>query len=207
MAETERRDEGVREVVRVARVRRTQGRRGEVAAEILTDFPDRFASGARFLLAKDSETGADPREYFLEDAWFHKGQVILKFAGVENISEAEKLLGSDVLIPRTDRKPLPEGSVYLDDLIGCRVLQERMELGRVADWEDTGGGILLHVDPRDQQSAGEELLIPFVQEICFQVDVASGEIHVRLPEGLLDLNSGSGTTPGKGRRERGKRKE
>lgn len=184
-------------MILVARVRHTQGRRGEVAAEILTDFPERFAAGAKFLLVKGTGPASAAREYLVEEAWFHKGQVILKFAGVGSISEAELLRGYDVVIPSSERKELPSGTFYLGDLIGCRVMEGEREIGRVVDWEDTGGGILLHVEPRDKQAAGNEILIPFAGEICREVDVAGRVIHVRLPEGLLDLNSAQGKAQGK----------
>ena len=164
MAVPERQDNPGRELTLVARVRHTQGRRGEVAAEILTDFPDRFTAGARFLLG--GGTGFETRELIVENAWFHKGQVILKFAGVGTISEAEQLVGQQVMIPTSERHELPEGAYYLGDLIGCRVVEAGREIGRVADWEDTGGGVLLHVEPADQATGDAEVLIPFAQEIC-----------------------------------------
>lgn len=190
-----------RELILVGRVRHTQGRRGEVAAEILTDFPERFAAGAKFLLVKGTTA---PREYVVEEAWFHKGQVILKFAGVGSISEAELLRGYDVLIPSAERKELPAGTFYLGDLIDCRVMEGEREIGRVVDWEDTGGGILLHVGPGDKPTvgptvgpaAGNEILIPFAMEICREIDVAGRVIQVRLPDGLLDLNSVQGKVQG-----------
>src|SRR5690349_14796752 len=127
-------------MISLGKIRGFQGRRGEVAAEIKTDFPERFAAGAEFVLTRD---GAEPRGYLLENAWFHKGKVILKFAGVDSISEAEALAGFEVMISRSQRKELPAGSFYLDDLIGCNVLEDGRLIGMVSDWEDTGGGILL----------------------------------------------------------------
>lgn len=203
MAVPELRNTGEGGFTCVARIRHTQGRRGEVAADIETDFPERFAAGARFLLGNRRGTAEQAREYRLEDSWLHKGQVILKFAGVGSISEAEQLIGYEVLIPAAERKPLAEGNYYLDDLVGCAVVEQGREIGRVADWEDTGGGVLLHVEPADKTAAGEEILIPFAQEICTAVDVAGKLIQVRLPEGLMELNAGQ--PPARQARERRRR--
>ena len=175
-------------LVSVGRVRGSQGRRGEVAVELKTDFPERFAAGAKFLLAKDESAG-DGREYTLKDAWPHKGKVILKFAGVDTISDAEALTGLEVMIPSSQRKQLPAGSYYLGDLIGCRVIEGELEVGQITDWEDTGGGILLHVERKSSVGAAEEVLIPFAQEICTEIDIAKRAVRVSLPEGLLELNS------------------
>ena len=177
--------------ISIGRIRGTQGRRGEVAAEIKTDFPDRFQAGAEFFLARNPEADA-ARRFLLESAWFHKGQVILKFAGVNSISEAEVLSGMEVLIPRAQRRELSAGTYYLGDLIGCSVVDGTREIGRVADWEDTSGMILLHVEVPQQGSQRVEVLIPFAEEICTSVDLAGRVIRVQLPEGLLELNTGNG---------------
>jgi len=188
------------EMISVARVCGSQGRRGEVAVEIKTDFPERFAPGVRFLLAKSNSASIEPREYVVENAWPHKGKMILKFAGVDSISDAEALSGLEVLIAHGERKRLPEGNYYLDDLIGCRVIEGERDLGQVADWEDTGGGILLHVvrvhvDRAERRSGDDEILIPFAEDICTDIDTARRAIQVRLPEGLLDLNSAAAPKP------------
>jgi len=77
----------------LARLMRSQGRHGEILAEIFTDFPERFAERKRlFLIA--SETSALPvREVTLERHWLHKGRVVLKFAGVDSINDTEALRG------------------------------------------------------------------------------------------------------------------
>ena len=182
-------------LVSVARIRSTQGRKGEIAAEILTDFPDRFVAGASFVLRR-AATGGETVPYRVphrvDDAWFHKGGVILKFAGVDSISQAETLVGCEGLIARSERRELPAGSVYMPDLIGCDIVEGGQVIGRVTNWEEPGGVALLHVavsggDSR-HPNRSYEALIPFAAEICTSVDVAGRVIHVRLPEGLLDVN-------------------
>src|SRR6476469_8643944 len=114
----------------LARVKRTQGRKGEVFAEILTDFPEKFAERQRLWLLRGAKTavgdvsitaGGDenPREVELVHHWLHKGGVVLHFAGVDSISSAEELAGMIVAIPQEERAKLDADEVYIGDLIGC----------------------------------------------------------------------------------------
>ena len=176
------------EYVAIARIQKPQGRRGEVAAEILTDFPERFAPGLEAVLGD-----AEPRRRLIvESAWFHKAQhqerVILKFEGIDSITEAESLRGAIVQVPRSKRIPLPADRVYVSDLIGCSVFEGEEVLGKVAGWEETGAAPLLRVERSEAGSAGGEMLIPYIPEICYSVDTARREIRVKTPEGLRELN-------------------
>lgn len=117
----------------------------------------------------------------VERAWMHGDQLILKFRGVDTITDAEKLAGSEVTIPFEERAALAEDEVYLSDLIGCEVFDPTgRPLGLVTDFEETGGTPLLHV--------GNDLLIPFARSICTLIDPAHKRIVVNLPDGLLTLN-------------------
>jgi 16S rRNA processing protein RimM len=111
----------------------------------------------------------------------HGDQLILKFKGVDTISDAEKLAGADVAIPFEQRAALIDDEVYQSDLIGCEVVDTTgRPLGTVTDFEETGGTPLLQVGP--------DLLIPFAKSICVTIDPANKRIVVHLPDGLLDLN-------------------
>lgn len=169
----------------IARILRPQGRSGEVAAEILTDFPARFE---KLLSAFLDTPGQAPRPVRVERAWPHKGRVILKFSGSDSIESAARLRGLHVLIPREQRTPLPLHQYYGWELRGCRVLWERQgrEIGTVTDVELTAGVPLLHVAPGEGKS---EVLIPLAQEICTRIDPAAQTIVIDPPEDLLDLNS------------------
>jgi len=118
----------------LARIRRPQGRRGEVFAEILTDFPEKFAERRHLWLLQDPAAGADtrvpatraesfaPQAVRLSNHWLHKGGVVLHFAGVDSISDAEKLAGTIVAIPREQRATVSEDAVYISDLAGCMLV-------------------------------------------------------------------------------------
>jgi len=181
--------------VTVARVLRPHGRRGEVAAEILTDFPERLKQLTHAELYDEKKSSQ--RSVAIRSCWLSQsrgGQAIFHFEGSDSISDAEKLAGLEIRIPFSERTPLPAGSYYVTDLIGCEVRERGREndaaLGVVRDvqftGEDVAGTPLLAVD-----SAGGEVLIPLAKEICVNVDVAERRIDVILPEGLLDLNRDS----------------
>ncbi len=176
--------------VTVARVLRPHGVRGEVAAEILTDFPDRLT---RLKSAElwNEKTGATKR-VAIRKCWLSHsrgGQAILHFEDSSSVSDAKKLVGLDVQIPLTERVALPAGSYYVTDLIGCEVYEKKgSKVGIVRDVQFTGEGAarnpILAV-----KSARGELLIPLAQEICERVDINARRIEVVLPEGLHDLNT------------------
>lgn len=163
----------------IGTIRKTHGRHGEVAAEILTDFPDRFGAGEELLLTDGRTVAAR----LLEGSWFRKGRVILKFAGCDSIAAAETLVGNNIVVPQKARRPLPPGVVYLADLIGCAVLEMGRKLGVVEALVETGASVLLQV-----RMPEGELLVPFAAEICQKVDVEEQKIEVRLPEGLREIN-------------------
>lgn len=191
--------------VTVARILRARGNRGEVAAELLTDFPDRLNEQREVFLAAKSSS---PRQVALQSFWVdrnHPGQCVFHFAGVSSIDDAEKLRGFDVQIPRERRAVLPSGSYFVTDLIGCSVFelaaanatvasspcslaQAPSSLGQVRDvyfpGEGQPGTPLLALDT--QQG---ELLVPLAEDICKKIDLPARRIEVLLPEGLRDLNA------------------
>jgi 16S rRNA processing protein RimM len=181
--------------VLLARLVRPQGRKGEIIAEIFTDFPDRFKERPRvFLAAAKSEKPS--REAFIERHWLHQGRVVLKFQGIDSINDAETLRGMDVVVPTDERVPLADDSVYIGDLIGCRVLDvadAELDLGEVVDVERglLPAPDLLVVRPPKKMPQQEMLLIPFAKSYLVSVDVPAKRITMRLPAGLADLNATS----------------
>ena len=172
----------------LARVLRPHGRRGEVAAEILTDFPERLA---RLSSVELWDGRNEPRRTAVRGCWLSQsrgGQAIFHFAGSDSISDAEKLVGLEVQIPLAERVALPAGSYFVTDLTGCEVFERGgPSIGRVREVQFTGEGVAgtpnLVID-----SARGELLIPLAQEICVSIDTQSQRIEVVLPEGLREIN-------------------
>lgn len=179
--------------VLVARLIRPHGRRGELIAEILTDFPERFHERTRLFLIPPERVGSRPREVVLENFWFLRSRMVMKFRGVDSINEAEALRGFEVAIPAEERAPLGAGSVYVSDLIGCRVVdlnRDGAEVGEIVDVDrDSSSTELLVVRRSDRREGDEELLVPFVTEYLVRVDAANRQVEMRLPEGLLEINA------------------
>jgi 16S rRNA processing protein RimM len=178
--------------VLVARLVRPHGRRGELVAEILTDFPERFHERSRLVLIPPERIGTRPREMELESFWFMRSRMVMKFRGIESINDAESLRGFSVAIPFDERAPLEAGSYYLSDLIGCRVVDLNgggVEVGVVADVDrDASNADLLVVHPPGRKP-GEEHLIPLVRQYLIRVDPENKLVEMRLPEGLLEINA------------------
>lgn len=179
--------------VTVARILRPHGCKGEVAAEILTDFPERLKRLTSVeLFNPASRTPADAvRRCGVLSCWLSQsrgGQAIFHFQGSKSIDDAKRLVGLEVQIPLATRVVLPVGSYYVTDLAGCDVVEtDGRALGRVREVEIHGEEIAgtpnLVVD-----SPSGELLIPLAQDICTNIDIGARRITVALPEGLRDLN-------------------
>ena len=152
----------------IARIVRPQGRKGEVLAEILTDFPEKFAERTQLWLGRENDL---QREYHLASHWFHKGKVVLKFDGVDSISDAEVLKGLLIQVPREKRAELAGGAIYVGDLIGSLLVDvsaSRHEIGKIEDVRHDGGAApLLLVHER-----GQEYEIPFAEEYLVRFDAA-----------------------------------
>lgn len=172
------------EYLTVAHIVRSRGNKGEVAADAPGNDESIYQRGQTVWLIDGRDAR---REFRLEQAWRHKGRLILKFEGIDSISAAEELRGHRMQIRRDQLKPLEEGEYYYDDLIGCRVVEEGSgrELGVVNDVLEPGGPLVLEV--RNDETE-DEILIPFRREICVVIDTDARLIHVDMPEGLEDLN-------------------
>ena len=170
--------------ITLARVIKTQGRIGEVAAEIHSNVPDRFAVGMK-LLALD-KAGESRREVEVESLWPHKGFLVLKFAGIDSISDAEALIGAELQVPRAERARLEEGWSYVSDLAGCAVLDNGKEIGRIEDVQfGAGEAPLLIVAGAD----GKKYDVPFAEAYVEGMDLAGKALRMRLPEGMLEINA------------------
>lgn len=187
------------EFVTLARVVKTQGRHGEVAAEVHSDVPDRFSEGMKLLaLAK---SGDSRRELEIEGLWPHKGLLVLKFRGVDSMNDAETLIGSELQVPSVERAQLDRGWNYVSDLVGCRVFDRGQEIGRIEDVQlGAGEAPLLIV----ATGSGKKFDIPFAEAYLESVNVADGQVRMSLPEGMLEINAPM--TPEEKREQSGRKK-
>jgi len=165
--------------VTIALLGKTRGIGGEVTAFPLSDKPERYDALHQVFL---EGAGFHSVPYRIEETWFHQGVLIFKFAGVDSISDAQKLHGAEVRVPLANRVSLDEGQYFQSDLVGCEVVERATgrSLGRVTAWQEGGGAGLLEID--------SAWLIPFARSICVEIDPAARRIAVALPDGLEDLN-------------------
>jgi 16S rRNA processing protein RimM len=180
----------------LARIRRPQGRKGEVFADILTDFPEKFADRKKLWLITDPESPrarqlAGPREIELTAHWLHKGGIVLHFVQSDSISAAETLAGLIVAIPESERAALAEDEVYIGDLIGCTLIDvagaDPVEIGRIEEVDRSAGPVALLVIAG--LASQEEILVPFAKSFIRHIDLAARRVEMALPAGLVDLNA------------------
>lgn len=172
------------EYLTVAHIVRPRGNKGEVSADAPGNDESIYQRAQTVWLVD----GRDERtEVKVEQVWPHKGRLILKFEGIDSISAAEELRGRRVQIRRDQLRPLEDGEYYLEDLIGCRVIEDgtNRPLGVVNDVLEPGGTMLLEVK---NDGSENEILIPLHREICVAINTGKKSILVRMPEGLEDLN-------------------
>ena len=179
---------------------RPQGRKGEILAEMLTDFPERFGDQARVFLAKPGFAGSahEARAVTVLGHWLpvgrNQGRVVLHFTGVDSISAAEELAGLEVLVPESERVALEEDAEYISDLVGCTVFEGAECIGEVTGVEfamtpdgarrlEEAAPLLTVATPE-----GEEVLIPYVKTFLVALDPERKRIEMALPEGLVELN-------------------
>jgi 16S rRNA processing protein RimM len=183
-----------RKWVWLARIRRPQGRKGELFAEILTDFPEKFAERRQLWLLRENDraqSSALPRQVVLTNNWLHKGGVVLHFEGVNSISEAEELAGLIVAIPLEERAPLAENEAYIGDLIGCTLINvasgEPTVVGEIEGVDRSASEVPLLVVRGTGAKSSDEILIPFAKSYLREIDIEAKRVEMALPVGLVDL--------------------
>lgn len=174
-------EESADALITVARATKARGLKGEIIADLLTDFPERFENVSRiFGIGLKGER----LELELEDHWFQNNRVVLKFLGYDSIESAKTLVGFRFALPEEERVELPQGEFYDWELEGCSVeINPGSSVGKVSKILRTGGVELLVVE----DDAGREHLIPMAQSIVVSIDISNQRILIDPPEGLLDL--------------------
>lgn len=172
---------GSDDLILIARAVRTRGLKGELVADLLTDFPERFEAVSQLTAVTRS---GQQKVVELEDYWFQKDRIILKFKDFDTIEQATELVGCDFALPADERVPLEEDEYYDWELEGCTVqLVDGEVVGKVSSILKTGGTPILSITGDD----GREHLVPLAAEMMVEINVAAKSIVIDPPEGLLDL--------------------
>lgn len=169
------------ELIVVAHIVKTRGLRGEVVADLLTDFPERFEKLDKLT---GISSGGVKSSLQIEEQWFHGRRLVLKFAGFDSIDEAKELVDYDLAVSAEDRIDLPTDTFYEWELVGCRVETiGGQAIGQVGGVMRTGGVELLKVFDEN----GRDRLIPMASDIVVEIDKEKKLIRIDPPEGLLEL--------------------
>lgn len=171
---------GSDDLIVIARAVRTHGLKGEIVAELLTDFPERFEDVDELVLVSPS---GERKPAQLEDYWFQKNRVVLKLADCDDVDSARALVGYDFAVRESDRVPLEEDEFYDWELEGCEVKVGDNSIGQVQSVMKTGGAEILLVT----DNSGKEQLVPLAAEIVVKIDTVARVILIDPPEGLLEL--------------------
>lgn len=159
-----------KQYIEAGRIVNTHGVAGEVKIEVWLDSPQFLKSFKRCFI--------DRREVKLLSARVHKGFLIVKLEGVEDVNAAMALKGRTVFIDRADAR-LPKGAFFLQDIIGAAVVDESgIEIGKLVDVMETPASNVYVV------KGEREHLIPAVPEFILSTDADNGIITVHLIEGM-----------------------
>lgn len=174
--------DSVDSLVSVARAVRARGLKGEIVADLLTDFPERFESVERLIAVSPEGTR---KIVELEKFWFQKDRIVLKLAGCDTVDAARELTGYEFCVPETELVPLGRDEYYDFELVGC-VVRERSgkEIGKVLSVMKTGGAEILVIAGNDSN----EVLVPLAESIVIEIDTTGRKIVIDPPEGLLELS-------------------
>lgn len=158
----------------VGEIVNTHGIRGEIKVVPLVDNVNDLLDYTYYFV--------EDKKYEVENARFHKNFVLIKLKGIDDIGIAEKLKGKFLELPREDLKPLPEGSYYICDLVGLKVIDEKLgELGIINEVFNTGSNDVYVVKYKNKP-----LCIPVLDGVVKEVDLDNGIMNIVLPNGLLD---------------------
>jgi 16S rRNA processing protein RimM len=175
------------EFVTLARVVKTQGRHGEVATEVHSDIPGRFSPGMKLFALGGSLVEAEDarRELEIEDLWPHREFTVLKFAGIDSISDAEALVGAELQVPGSQRAKLSPGWTFVSDLVGCAVFDHGHEIGHIEGVQFGAGEAPLLIVAAE----GKKFDVPFAEAYLEGVNAAQRQVRMNLPEGMLEINA------------------
>jgi 16S rRNA processing protein RimM len=198
----------------LAHILRPQGRKGEVLADLFTDFPERFDEHPRVWLApagfaeesstEKASTRASARQAEVVGHWLpvgrNAGRIVLHFGGVDTIELAEQLAGKEVIVPIGERLPLEAGAAYVSDLVGSTVYDRGVALGVVESVQfptsadgarrlEEAAPLLAITSPE-----GDEILVPFASAFLLELDLPAKSIRMALPDGLTEINRAAPAT-------------
>lgn len=164
----------------IGKIVNTHGIRGEVKVLRISDFEERFSVGETVYAVKESE---EETELVIGSHRIHKGFDLLIFEGYDNINDVEQLKGTQLKIMEDQLTELDEGEFYYHEIIGCEVFTNNEEhLGIIKEILSPGANDVWVV----KQAQGNDLLIPYIEDVVKEVDIEAQWVLIEPMEGLLD---------------------
>ena len=162
----------------VGKIVNTHGIRGDVRVMPTTDFvAERFAKGQDLYLQQAGE----PLKLTVESARQHKGFILVKFVGYDNINDVQAFRDHELMVSGKDQQPLEDGQYYYHQIIGLSVKTvDGEELGTIKEILSPGANDVWVV----QRDGKKDLLRPVIDDVVKDVDLDAGEVTVELMEGL-----------------------
>ncbi len=158
-------------------LRRAHGVKGEISVQAVSDVPERFESLERVLVRH----GGTTREVAVQGVRGKGGSLLLKLEGVDDRTAAQALTGAEIGVKRDDVYPVPQGTYYVFDLIGCMVIgKDGRDIGLIDDVWKTPANDVFKV-----KTASGEVLIPVVQSVVKEIDLRQKVVKIEEIEGLL----------------------
>ncbi len=167
--------------VTIGKIIGTHSNQGLVKIIPLTDFPDRFLTMDTMVLEKEGKF----KELKVEKTKWHQKYILVKFAGIGSMTEAEDLKGYIVKIGRDELTELPDNSYYIFDIVGLRVYDDSGAiLGQVEDILQTGSNDVYVVGRAEKKP----LLIPALKQVIKDIDIANGKMTVLLMKEFISTD-------------------
>ena len=161
------------EFIAIGEILTPWGVKGKLKVEVITDFPQRFASSSKVYVNQQPMT--------IDSCIWHKGKVIIKLNTIDSIEDAQRLRGQPIEIHHSQLQPLPEGQYYHFQLIGLEVCTtERELLGNITEILASKSN-----DTYVVHGAKGEILIPAIEDVVKSIDLDKGRIVIEPIEGLL----------------------
>ncbi len=161
--------------IEIGKIVNTHGLRGCLKVQPWTDYPEVFEEIQTVFLNGNQHT--------IQSVSYQKNSILLVLSEIDTVEKAAKLKNTVLLCEREALGDLPQQTYYIVDLIGCKVYEDETELGILSDVIATGGADLYEIQRNDDKP----LYLPAVKENILCIDIPTKTIHVKLPEGLLDL--------------------
>jgi len=173
------------EYITIARILRPHGNRGEVRVWSEANSPEAFGSFLEEQAYLSVKKGKAPRKIEIEGVRTHKRFILVKIKGIDDITGAEELRNTEIVIEKGSRPRLEPGTYYWDELIGLRVMERKGNLciGQVTDVMDFEGNTVLQIE----KEGGGNFLLPFVRAYINRIDKEEGILEAHVPEGLREL--------------------